>query len=107
MAILFNFKSLWRPHLVRINENVDSGGESKKEVAELDHNPSPQRLVGQLTIAGEVVSDDDDDVVDAGRDNEHNINFPQQKKIPSEMEVAPTHKLFLLLTLWLHWFHRF
>ena len=66
MAILFNFKSLWRPHLVRINENVDSGGESKKEVAELDHNPSPQRLVGQLTIAGEVVRDDDDDVVDAG-----------------------------------------
>ena len=99
MAILFNFKSLWRPHLVRINENVDSGGESKKEVAELDHNPSPQRLVGQLTIAGEVVRDDDDDVVDAGRDNEHNINFPQQKKIPSEMEVAPRYKLMTLLTL--------
>ena len=67
-------------------------------MAELDHNPSPQRLVGQLTIAGEVVKDDDD-VVNAGRDNEHNINFPQQKKIPLEMEVAPRCMLFTLLIL--------
>ena len=64
-------------------------------MAELDHNPSPQRLVGQLTIAGEVVFGDDD-VVDAGRDNEHNINFPQQKKISLEMEVAPRCMLFSL-----------
>ena len=74
-------------------------------MAELDHNPSPQRLVGQLTIAGEVVFGDDD-VVDAGRDNEHNINFPQQKKIPLEMEVAPRCMLFSLLTWFtsLKWF---
>ena len=56
-------------------------------MAELDHNPSPQRLVGQLTIAGEVVFGDD--VGNTGRDNENVINFPRQKKIPSEMEVAP------------------
>ena len=66
-------------------------------MAELDHNPSPQRLVGQLTIAGEVVFGDD--VVDAGRDNEHIINFLQQKKMPSEMEVAPRCMLFTLLIL--------
>ena len=66
-------------------------------MAELDHNPSPQRLVGQLTIAGEVVFGDD--VGNTGRDNKNVINFPRQKKIPSEMEVAPHFKLLTLLTL--------
>ena len=66
-------------------------------MAELDHNPSPQRLVGQLTIAGEVVFGDD--VGNTGRDNENVINFPRQKKIPSEMEVAPRCMLFTLLIL--------
>ena len=73
-------------------------------MAELDHNPSPQRLVGQLTIAGEVVFGDD--VGNTGRDYEHNINFPQQKKISLEMEVAPRCMLFSLLTWFtlLKWF---
>ena len=37
-------------HLVRIDQDVDSRGESKDEMAELDRDPTPQRFVGQLSV---------------------------------------------------------
>ena len=39
-------------YLVGIYEDVDGGGEGEEEVAELDHDPPPEGLVGQLPIAG-------------------------------------------------------
>ena len=41
-------------HLVWVDENVNSRGESEQQVTELDHDPAPQWLVGKLPVAGNI-----------------------------------------------------
>ena len=48
-------------HLVGVNENVDGRGDDQQEMTELDHDPAPERLVGQLAVAGESMNKEQED----------------------------------------------
>ena len=43
-------------HLVRVDEDVDGRGDAEEEVAELDDQPPPERLVLKLTIDNPLVA---------------------------------------------------